>query len=276
MKCPLRQETGSVAMETVMVLPPLVIIIFVIIQLCLVWGAKQMVAYAAYCGARAALVYNPADYDAEKQKDGHWETRPLALGGSQTGVVHHAACTVLSWVSWSLTNDQALSANASAAGLASNALGDFRLGWVTSVPLSSRIRGLVRVAVSEFEAIDAEGGSDEADTTPVERQFPAVTVRVRFEFPLFIPLGGAILGYFFGARETHVDTTDAIGPVGFTAPGGETVHGYMKATGRYTEMKSGWGFYTIPLEESCTMAKPYKTDTYPRMSPEERNAMMLF
>ena len=68
----LDDRNGSVAMETVMILPIFVIIIFFILQISLVWGAKQMVSYAAYCGARAALVYNPADYDADKQAQ-HWK-----------------------------------------------------------------------------------------------------------------------------------------------------------------------------------------------------------
>ena len=196
---------GSVAMETVVILPLFVIIIFFIFQISLVWGAKQMVAYAAYCGARAALVYNPVDYDATLATDGHWETRSLETGGSQTGVVHHAACTVLSWVSWTLTEEQSLSLNTTVAGAVTNAANqNFMLG-PTEVPLSSHIRSQVQVEVREFETIrekddKSSGSSKESDdSTPIERQFPAVTVRVRFEFPLFIPIGGTLMGYFFGA-----------------------------------------------------------------------------
>ena len=157
---------------------------------------------------------------------------------------------------------------------------DFMIGE-TPVPLSAHIRSQVRVEVKEFETIQEDGkensGSNEShEPTPIERQFPAVTVRVRFEFPLFIPIGGTIMGYFFGAGETHVDTTGAIDTIGFTAPHGDVVHQYMEATGRYIEPVDGWGVYTIPLEERCTMAKPYKTDTFPLMSKEERILMQLF
>ncbi|MBP5301236.1 MAG: pilus assembly protein, partial [Victivallales bacterium] len=174
-----RTSQGSVAMEAVLVLPIFVIIVFVILQISLVWGAKQLVAYAAYCGARAALVYNPADYDAKKQKDGHWATPSLATGGSQRGVVHFASCTALSWVSWSLTDKPRLDANATFAGTAAGMQGrDFMLGGVTAVPLSSQVRSQVRVSVTEFETIgggkqrrgdDMDDGSAE---TPIERQFP--------------------------------------------------------------------------------------------------------
>lgn len=277
----LDDRNGSVAMETVMILPVFVIIIFFILQISLVWGAKQMVSYAAYCGARAALVYNPADYDAEQARDGHWATRSLEMGGSQRGVVHFAACTVLSWVSWTLTNDiQDLSLNTTVTGTAAASYPDFTLGGVSSVPLSSRIRSQVRVEVREFETIREDGEKDSSndsdEPTPIERQFPAVTVRVRFDFPLFIPLGGTILGYFYGAGETQVDTTGAIDMIGFTAPQGDTVHQYMKTTGHYMEPTDGWGVYSIPLEERCTMAKPYKTDTYPLMSSKERLLMGIF
>jgi len=277
----LDDRNGSVAMETVMILPVFVIIIFFILQISLVWGAKQMVSYAAYCGARAALVYNPADYDAEQAKDGHWATRSLEMGGSQRGVVHFAACTVLSWVSWTLADEPTLSLNSTVEGTVTDTLNqDFRLGMVTTVPLSSHIRSQVRVEVREFETIWEDGEKDSSndsdEPTPIERQFPAVTVRVRFDFPLFIPLGGTILGYFYGAGETQVDTTGAIDMIGFTAPQGDTVHQYMKTTGHYMEPTDGWGVYSIPLEERCTMAKPYKTDTYPLMSSKERLLMGIF
>ena len=59
-----KDEHGSMMMEAVLVLPIFVLIVFFIIQMTFVWTAKQMTYYAAYCGARAALVYNPADYGA--------------------------------------------------------------------------------------------------------------------------------------------------------------------------------------------------------------------
>ena len=57
-----RRRTGSMILDAAITMPLFVIIVFVIIQMSFVWVAKEVTHYAAYCGARAALVYNPADY----------------------------------------------------------------------------------------------------------------------------------------------------------------------------------------------------------------------
>ena len=131
-----RNEHGSIMLEAVLVLPLFVLIVFFVIQMTFVWTAKQMTYYAAYCGARAALVYNPADYGAEKQGDGGWSTGGFVSGG----VVHRAACTVLSWVSWSIggydmSGGHGLFYSTSSA---LNELKSFKIGAYT-VPLSSNV-----------------------------------------------------------------------------------------------------------------------------------------
>ena len=102
---------------------------------------------------------------------------------------------------------------------------------------------------------------------------PAVTVKVAFKCPLFIPLGGPLIAYFFGAGSAKgVDTGGAISVGGFTAPDAASVHSELQSGGNYT--KSGaWEYYSIVLEESCTMAKPYKTDTFPLMAEEDKTLM---
>ena len=77
------KRRGSVMLEAVVVLPLFIFIVFFFVQSAFVWTARQMTVYAAYCAARAALVYNPADYSG----DG--------------GVAKRAACEVLGWISFS-------------------------------------------------------------------------------------------------------------------------------------------------------------------------------
>ena len=269
------EERGSIMMETVLVLPIFVLIVFFVIQMTFVWTAKQMTYYAAYCGARAALVYNPADYCATQQDDGSWATG----GFVNKGVVHQAACTVLSWVSWSLggydlsggrglfyTNNNAW-----------NELKNFRVGTY-SVPLSSNVRNQVFVNVSEYEKIGGNSGKGKQTHAPVDEQFPAVTVRVKFRCPLFIPLGGQVVAYFYGAHDSLSDdvavalTRDSVGVGGFTASHGDLIHANLVAHGNYTE-SGPVSYYSMVLEESCTMAKPYKTDTYPLMPSEDKSLM---
>ena len=58
------------------------------------------------------------------------------------------------------------------------------------------------------------------ENVPIEAQFPAVTVTVGFDCPVFIPLGGPIVAYFFGAKKAGISTEGAVGMNGFMAPDG--------------------------------------------------------
>ena len=255
-------EKGSIMLETVLVLPIFGLIVFFLIQITFVWTAKQMTYYAAYCGARAALVYNPADYHAEKREDGSWRTDSYIRGG----VVHHAACTVLSWISWSLdgTDDK-----------------NFKIGgslFSYSIPFSSNVREQVTVEIREYEYLG------KGDPASAQEHFPAVTVSVNFKCPLFIPLGGSIIAYFFGANDqvcilNNEDKENIIGIGGFSAPKGNEVHAYLQMHGNYVKVDDPvteqrvHEYYMIDIRESCTMAKPYKTDTFPLMPKEDKILM---
>ena len=58
------KRRGSILAETVLVMPLLLLLIFGIFQFALIWTAKQMTAYAAFCAARAVLVERmPTSYD---------------------------------------------------------------------------------------------------------------------------------------------------------------------------------------------------------------------
>ena len=258
------KDQGSIMLEAVLVLPIFVLIVFFVIQMTFVWTAKQMTYYAAYCGARAALVYNPSDYKAVQQDDGSWKTD----GYVREGVVHEAACTVLSWISWSLAGQDV--GGLGIYHMASDLL-NFRIG-LYGVPLSSNVRNQVSVEVREFEKLGEKNAktSGKQEHASVEEQFPAVTVRVRFRCPLFIPLGGPVVAYFYGAHDSIPEsisamaTRNSVGVGGFTASNGNLIHANLVAHGNYTE-SGDLNYYSMVVEESCTMAKPYKTDTYPLM-----------
>jgi hypothetical protein len=80
------RDGGSVLMEFVIILPLLCFFIFGLMQLALLCLAKQMTEYAAFSGARAAMVYPPSEYCGE---DGRFM--------AQGGVVHEAASRTLAW-----------------------------------------------------------------------------------------------------------------------------------------------------------------------------------
>lgn len=76
---------GSVMMETVLILPWFLLVGFGVVQFSFLWVARLMTDYAAFCAARAALVYNPAD----------------TVCGDETNVSYQAARQILAWMSFS-------------------------------------------------------------------------------------------------------------------------------------------------------------------------------
>ncbi len=112
----LRNEQGSILMEFILVMPVLVLLIFGIAQFSLIWVARLMTYYAAYSGARTAIVYHPEDYSAPDR-----------------GPVHRAACVALSWI-----------------GMSAGGNGVEVPGW-GSVPGSGDIGRQVRISVEEMQ-----------------------------------------------------------------------------------------------------------------------------
>lgn len=236
-----RRRTGSMILEAAITMPLFVIIVFVIIQMSFVWVAKEVTHYAAYCGARAALVYNPADYAPSRDY----------------GVVKKAAMTPLSWISWSLN--------------APSDWSNFKIG-LTDVPLSSYVRSQTHVEVEEYKVI-GETDRQRAANVPIEAQFPAVTVTVSFDCPVFIPLAGPIVAYFFGAKKAGLSTEGAVGMNGFMAPDGGVVDATLMPYCPDPAMEN-WFHYSIRLTERCTLAKPWKTVTFPVMSDDDRRNVL--
>ncbi len=70
----LRDRCGSILMETVLVMPLLLLLIFGIIQFAQIWMARQFVVYAAACAARAMTVVLP-----DEQPDAADKAAKLAL-----------------------------------------------------------------------------------------------------------------------------------------------------------------------------------------------------
>jgi hypothetical protein len=57
------RNRGSILAETVLVMPLLLLLIFGVIQFALIWTAKQMTAYAAFCATRAIMVVPPSEQE---------------------------------------------------------------------------------------------------------------------------------------------------------------------------------------------------------------------
>ena len=199
----MRWRQGSMMLEAVLVMPVFVFLVFLIIQASFVWTARQMTLYAAYCAARAALVYNPKDYSE-----------------NDSGVAHKAACTVLSWIAFS--------------DKGSNPVKIPTTNGSYEVPCSDDVGSQVRVNIEE-----QTGG------------LPAVKATVDFKYPLFIPFGGLV--FAFNPKPNGWD----VGPK----------EGGLIASGDAVEEDSRLYLY---VRESYTLAKPYKTETFPRAAEKDK------
>lgn len=228
-----RGTRGAVMLETVILLPVILIIVFYLLQMIFVLLAKEVTYYAAYCGARAALVYNPADYA---------DTNRVGSGG---GVVGEAACTVLSWISQSVEGSEPLKIAASD--------GDYE------VPRSENIRNQVSVKI--VEGLTLPYGEEELKKLNIEKlkePFPIVRVTVTFKCPLLIPLGGRI---FAGLASSP-----------FQSEAKDTVSTFAEvvAAGAAKEDKRGWLYNYIEVQETCSLAKPYNTATFPLVPEDDK------
>ena len=150
-----RCRVGTVLMECVLVLPLLTLLIFAVVQFSLIWYAQLMTHYAAYNAARAALVYNPAEYSEN------------GVFYDSKGPCWEAAVTTLSWLSSSVDGG-------------SGSVHAMIPNW-GMVPNSSHIENQVRIDKRE----SAEGGAKE----------PCVKVRLTFDYPLHVPVIGKMISY---------------------------------------------------------------------------------
>ena len=228
-----RGTRGAVMLETVILLPVILIIVFYLLQMIFVLLAKEVTYYAAYCGARAALVYNPADYA---------DTNRVGSGG---GVVGEAACTVLSWISQSVEGSEPLKIAASE--------GDYE------VPRSENIRNQVSVKIVEGLSLPySEEELKKLNIEKLKEPFPIVRVTVTFKCPLLIPLGGRI---FAGLANSP-----------FQSEAKDTVSTFAEvvAAGAAKEDKRGWLYNYIEVQETCSLAKPYNTATFPLVPEDDK------
>jgi len=148
-----KARRGSVMMETVIVMPILLFLIFLLIQFAHVWTAKQMVSYAAFCAARAIMVVPPAD---------------------QQAAAENAAKMALSWMC--LADD---SGDAGEGSDEEEEVADKKVtvpGWGEIFGARSRDER-VSVEIVEVDGKKLDGSDND---------YPVAAVKITFRFPLMI------------------------------------------------------------------------------------------
>jgi len=144
-------------MEFVLIMPILMFLIMSIAQLSQIWLARNMVYYASYCGARAAMVYNPEDYSSN------------GVFYTNKGVVYRAAHSVLSYLNFS--NDVEFL-------IRDNLWGETNYSRLPKYSPWARFSELVSIYSNPDDT--NQNSEDLGD-------MKAVRVTVKFKFPLMIP-----------------------------------------------------------------------------------------
>lgn len=227
-------RAGTVLMEAVLCLPLLLFLVTGIVQFSRIWEAKLLTRHAAYNAARAALVYNVADY-GKTNRLGQIEFF------ARSGAAWAAAVNTLAWKS--ATFDSAGGAH------------DFPF------PGFGGDRNF-RIGSSAF--VRTKGASDRGqvsiDPSASWESNGFVRVTVRFKLPLLFSL------FSLGAMHGEDDVGEPYG-VGPDNPA-PLVHD----TALDSKSRTAWDD-EIPhftLEESCVLPKPWSTFWYPRVSSAER------
>ncbi len=162
-------------MESILVLPLLLMLITGIFQFARFWQARLLTRYAAYNAARAALVYNPLHYRIPADDGGPNAGQFKA----NEGVCWLAAVTTLSWLSGTPDSN------------------NFRVPGYGDVPHSSRIRDQVRLVPA---------GCKEGDGW--------VKVTVSFRFPTAFAVFDAAAGQPGAAAGTGDGSLDRLTDAG--------------------------------------------------------------
>ncbi len=211
------RRRGSMMLEAVLVLPVFLFLVFFLVQSTFVWTAHQMTLYAAYCAARAALVYNPEDY------------------AGNGGVAKRAACMVLGWISFSHKGNTPVRIPS-------------KNGGYYELPASDGIADQVSVTIEESAAQRDEADAADGKAEAKSAALPVVTATVDFKYPLIVPFGALFL-------------VDVVYPQG--GPPALDVK----------EEDGGWHY--VHVRESYTLPKPYRTETFPVVPDEDREALQL-
>lgn len=226
---------ASVLMETVIVMPVLLLLIFGLIQFAHIWTARQMVTYAAFCATRAIMVTRAAE-NGGSFEDGD-ETEGAGEGvDEQRDFAQMAAEVALSWIN----------------------LADARNDDAVFVPGWGRVLG--SGTSKERKRIETEilSRGDNANA-----QYAAV--RVKFRFPLMIP-GMAVNKVI--ANATHwIDSGEEPPAV---AAGTGNFYQDLNAAAGTPILIDGWPY--IVLEETCVLPMPYSTKNFPLRAIQERDA----
>ena len=232
-RSPRDRRYGSMLLETVLVMPLLMMLIFGVIQFALIWTAKQMTAYAAFCATRAIMVV--PDKDGEN-------------GNEKEYAAKCAAKVALSW--FALADDPN------------------EYGRRVQIPGWGAVFGSGSL---DARLLRADGNNGVEVRKNGENQ-PVAAVRVSFRFPLMIP-GMAVNKVIGNLSDRNKEaktiqeqervenyvSNDIYDDLYFAAGRGRFNNPKFERGGR--DSINGWPYIT--LTETCVLPMPYSTAKFP-------------
>ena len=196
-------QSGTSAVELVLVLPPLTVLLVMILQIALIVQAKFVVNYAAFCAARSAIVIIPDAVSANGVNEGHnYLANPNR--SEKLEIIHRAAALPLTAVSPMPSFSYPIITDP-------NSLGElFKLAPFDVGPRSMMAQVMLRAAYAyhpentAVKVLTADGSESGAF-----REHDWVTVKVSYRYYLAVPFAKRLFGTtysghwwsgFFGAE----------------------------------------------------------------------------
>ena len=222
-------------METLIVMPPLTMLIFIIVQFSLIWYAQIMTHYAAYNAARAALVYHPSEY--RKSQGG----KVLDEFKAREGACWQAAVRTLAPLSFSPSGGGSMLTLPVSMGAWGSS------GTMELVPNSSFVEKQVALVDVRDDVMDIE---------PCVESNGCVRVTVAFDVPMVVPVAGKMLAYFYHSLDSATDSVSVKDEwqVWGDNPSSDKMRTTDAASAAHP-MKVDY----ITLHAYCVLPKPYST-----------------
>ena len=298
-----RSRPGSVLMEFIIVAPLMLLLVSMILQFAQIWIAREITAYAAYCACRSvlsAMSRDDAELGAQRAAElacswmclaGMPEAiRNTALGSSETVEVpkfHDRDLTVSS----SEFEDSSRSSETVYFDDGPHVKGEIIIpGW-GSIPGSDSAGSNVHIHHDYWEhgdrrvqtmIIRAPGykpkqtAHDGFTWLEGDQNVRYALVRVKFKFPLLLPLAGRMISWFVSPNASSSGGSGDLGRAGTVDYGSHELAGgnnpawrgqetVMDENGNLVDRSSvKWGFNeqfpAIELTEYCMLPMPYSVN----------------
>lgn len=254
-----RHAKGSVLMEFLLVFPIIILLVSMVLQFSQIWIARQVTAYAAYCATRATLCVNTAEQARAAQYAAESVCAWVCLAGLSTDekATLESESGDVDWGRFHNMTDEVESRDTIYKDVSAPRSSELNIpGW-GSVPGSSSRHARVHVDV-------LRGGAS--------GNYAAV--RVRFKFPLLLPLAGKIISWAVahpGEGPSSYDSStgtwdgDSYYSVHAGWHGGKEAVMNDDGTGSdrsYATYGQDGKFPFIELAEICVLPRPYVTKNF--------------